>query len=329
MVVKPSSGKGKNKFPRRFDTAMGKIPSKTVFFPIRRFTGTCNFKFMHHITPPRYIAVFLVATIIVITAVLGVLMTLLLMNQKRHLAYQASLLALKSEHAQNLLRSQIEVQELTFKNIAQEIHDNINLSLTLAKLTLHQMTELAPVQGLAESAQQLITGAINDLSSISRGLNADIIHQQGLFNALQAEIERIQRVSQLRIDFAIHGETDFLSAQQELLVFRSVQECFNNILKHAQAKKVHLNLVYEPDRIRVEVADDGVGFIAEQVAAKRGRSTGLHTLSSRVELLHGTFDVQSEPGLGTRFILELPIGESHEKEQNDPDRAGRRSHPAP
>ncbi|RYY38861.1 MAG: hypothetical protein EOO08_12870 [Chitinophagaceae bacterium] len=308
---------------------MGKIPSKTVFFPIRSPTGDCNFKLMHTITPPRYIAVFLVATIIVITAVLGVLMTLLLMNQKRHLAFQASLLALKSEHAQNLLRSQIEIQELTFKNIAQEIHDNINLSLTLAKLTLHQMTELAPVHNLAEYAQQLITGAINDLSSISRGLNADIIHQQGLFNALKTEIERIHRVSQLRIAFSIQGDTDFLTAQQELLVFRSVQECFNNILKHAQAKQASLCLEYSEKAVRIEVADNGVGFTPDEVAAKRGKSTGLHTLRSRVELLCGSFSVWSVPGEGTRLLFELPIGDTHEKEQNNPDRAGRRSRPAP
>ncbi|GAB4091197.1 sensor histidine kinase [Flaviaesturariibacter terrae] len=284
---------------------------------------------MHNLTPPRYIAVFLVATIIVITAVLGVLMTLLLMNQKRHLAFQASLLALKSEHAQNLLRSQIEIQELTFKNIAQEIHDNINLSLTLAKLTLHQMNELLPVKDMAESAQQLISGAINDLSSISRGLNADIIHQQGLFNALKAEIDRIRRVSQLQIEFEITGETAFITAQQELLVFRSVQECFNNILKHAQASSASLRLLYAPERIRVEVRDDGVGFTTEEVVAKRGKSTGIHTLRSRVELLYGSFSVHSVPGEGTQFIFELPIGDPHEKEQNDPDRTGRRPHPAP
>ncbi|RYY39228.1 MAG: sensor histidine kinase [Chitinophagaceae bacterium] len=319
---------GKHKLRPGFDTAMGKIPSKTVFFPIRRITGPCNFKFMHTIASPRYIAVFLIATIIVITGMLGVLMTLLFMNQKRHLTYQASILALKSEHAQDLLRSQIEIQELTFKIIAQEIHDNINLSLTLAKLTLHQITELAAVKGLAENAQQLITGAINDLSAISRGLNADIIHQQGLFNALKAEIDRIERVSQLRIDFRIEGETEFLSAPEELLLFRSVQECLNNVLKHAQARQASLLLCYGNGRVRMEIRDDGKGFTQQEVAEKRGRSTGLHTLRSRVELLAGTFDVQSKPGEGTHLILELPISDPHEKEQNDPDRLGGRSHPA-
>ena len=308
---------------------MGKIPSKTVFFLIRKLSGSPNFKLMHMLTPPRYIAVFLVATIIVITAMLGVLMTLLMMNQKRHASFQSSLLALKSEHAHNLLRSQIEIQELTFKNIAQEIHDNINLSLTLAKLTLHQITELAPVQNLAESAQQLITGAINDLSSISRGLNADIIHQQGLFNALNTEIDRIHRVSQLRIDFSITGNTEFLNAQQDLLLFRSVQESFNNILKHARATEATLRLEYLDKAVRVEVADNGVGFTSDELAGKRGKSTGLHTLRSRVQLLNGKFSVQSVPGEGTRLLFELPIGDKHEKEQNDPDRAGRRSHPAP
>jgi two-component system NarL family sensor kinase len=283
---------------------------------------------MNQLTPPRYIAVFLVATILVMTAVLGVLMTLLLMNQKRHQAFQASILALKHEHANNLLRSQVEIQELTFKNIAQEIHDNINLSLTLAKLTLHQIAENSLVATLAENARQMISGAINDLSAISRGLNADIIQQQGLFNAIAAEIERIRRSSPVQIGFTINGETDFLSAQQELLLFRSVQECFNNILKHSKAKNVTLCFDYEAEIVRVVIIDDGIGFDTAELPSKRGKSTGLHTLRSRVELFNGTFTVISAPGTGTKLIFELPITDPNEKEQNIQDCPGGRPHPA-
>ncbi|TCJ17873.1 hypothetical protein EPD60_06720 [Flaviaesturariibacter flavus] len=283
---------------------------------------------MNHLTSPRYIAVFLVATILVMTAVLGILMALLLMNQKRHQAFLSRLIALKHEHANNLLRSQVEIQELTFKNIAQEIHDNINLSLTLAKLTLHQIAEHPPVAALAANAQQMISGAINDLSAISRGLNADIIHQQGLFNAIRAEIERIRRSSPVQIDFQIKGETDFLSAQQELLLFRSVQECFNNILKHSKAKNVTLCLDYDENNLRMEVRDDGTGFDPEELPAKKGRSTGLHTLRSRFELFSGSFLVESAPGAGTRLLFTLPINDPNEKEQNLHDRPSRRSHPA-
>jgi two-component system, NarL family, sensor kinase len=282
---------------------------------------------MNQLTPPRYIAVFLIATILVMTAVLGILMALLLMNQKRHQAFQASLVALKHEHDNKLLRTQIEIQELTFKNIAQEIHDNINLSLTLAKLTLHQIAENGAVAALAGNAQQMISGAINDLSAISRGLNADIIQQQGLFNAIRAEIERIGRSSRVKIEFVINGETEFLSAQLELLLFRSVQECFNNILKHSRAKHVFLCLDYNTEHIRVEVRDDGIGFDPAELPAKKGKSTGLHTLRSRVKLFSGTFTVHSAPGKGAHLIFELPISDPNEKE-NIHNRAGRRPHSA-
>jgi two-component system, NarL family, sensor kinase len=182
------------------------------------------------------------------------------------------------------------------------------------------------VAALAGNAQQMITGAINDLSAISRGLNADIIQQQGLFNAIRAEIERIRRGSRVQIDFEIRGETDFLSAQLELLVFRSVQECFNNILKHSRAKHVFLCLDYNNEHIRVEVCDDGIGFDPAELPAKRGKSTGLHTLRNRVKLFAGTLTVHSTPGEGTRLIFELPISDPNEKE-NIHDRAGRRPHP--
>jgi two-component system NarL family sensor kinase len=283
---------------------------------------------MDHLTPPRYIAVFLVATILVMMATLGLLMTVLLSSQKRHQAFQASLLALKHEHANNLLRTQIEIQELTFKNIAQEIHDNINLSLTLAKLTLHQIAEHTAVAALAGNAQEMISGAIGDLSAISRGLNADIIQQQGLFNAIQAEIERIRRSSRIEIDFVIKGETDFLSARQELLLFRSVQESFNNILKYSRAKNVYMCFDYDDTYVSVEVQDDGVGFDPADLPAKKGKSTGLHTLRSRFQLFSGSFAVHSAPGEGTQLIFKLPISDPNEKEQNLQDRTGRRPHSA-
>ncbi|GAA4319861.1 sensor histidine kinase [Flaviaesturariibacter amylovorans] len=276
-------------------------------------------------TTPHYIALFLIATILVMSTLLGILMGLVLINQKRHEVYQSSLGALQAQYTHSLLLTQVESQEQTFKNIAQEIHDNINLSLTLSKLTLHQLAEPNPPEDLVERSLGYISDAIRDLSAISRGLNAEIIHQQGLFNALNEEILRVERSSRLRTEFVVEGEPAFLSAQGELLVFRTIQESFNNILKHARASSARLQIVFCSQWIKVEMRDDGIGFDPETLSEKAGKSTGLLTIKSRVELFGGSFLVESAPGSGTRFYFELPIND-HDTETNLPDRPGGRPH---
>ncbi|RYZ21035.1 MAG: hypothetical protein EOO16_14610 [Chitinophagaceae bacterium] len=276
-------------------------------------------------TTPHYIALFLVATILVMSTLLGILMGLVLINQKRHELYQSSLAALQVQYAHNLLLSQVESQEQTFKNIAQEIHDNINLSLTLSKLTLHQIAEPDPPPDLVARSIGYISDAIRDLSAISRGLNADIIHQQGLFNALSEEIQRVERSSRLHTELVVEGEPAFLPAQEEVLIFRIIQESYNNILKHARASGARLQLAFCPRWVKVEMRDDGIGFNPETLVEKPGKSTGLSTIKSRVELFGGSFLVESAPGAGTRLYFELPII-NHDTDQNLPNRPGGRPH---
>jgi len=280
-----------------------------------------------HTLPPRYIAFFLLATILVITTVLGALLTLLQMNHKRRQNYLTHMAALLSAHTQDLLRTRLEMQEQTFRDVAREIHDNINLSLTLAKLSLHRAGAAAESVEL-EEVQQLISDAIRDLSTLSRGLNPDFIQQLGLVNAIKAEIERIHRSATLRIEFEVTGETLFIPPQTELILFRSVQECFNNILKHSAAGQAALHLEYRENYVQVRITDDGVGFEPADLEVKRGQSTGLCNLRTRMELFSGSLRVRSLPGKGTQLQFELPIKESHEHLSDNQDRTGRRPHPA-
>jgi two-component system, NarL family, sensor kinase len=219
---------------------------------------------------------------------------------------------MKLNHEKHLLRTQVEIQEQTFKNIAQEIHDNINLSLTLAKLNLYTLGQNGDKTGDALTRSiSLIGNAISDLTSISRGLNSEVISQQGLLRALEQEVKRIGRSTELTIHLVVSGEPVYLDSSRELFIFRIVQEAFNNIIKHAEANIVELRLHYNCERLDLTITDNGKGFKHEQVTLKPG-AAGLTNIKTRTKWFNGDFIVHSAEKAGTQLFITIPYDRNAE-----------------
>src|SRR5436190_856985 len=163
----------------------------------------------------------------------GLIITLILMYQKKQLAYQQKLETLKLDHEKNLMAAQLEIQEDTFQHISKEIHDNISLSLTLAKLNLNTLswTEKEKAVSQLNTSIELISQSITNLSDISKSLNSDIIASQGLITAVKNELQRIREIGLFNIDLNIPGNPVYMDIQRELIIFRIIQEAFNNIIK--------------------------------------------------------------------------------------------------
>ena len=138
------------------------------------------------------IVVFLIATTILILLLAGLIITLIYFYQKKQLAYQQNMETLKLNHEKTLMETRLEIQENTFQQISREIHDNINLSLTLAKLHLNTLNwdEREKTASQINSSIELISQSITNLSDISKSLNADIINSQGLITAVNREIQK-------------------------------------------------------------------------------------------------------------------------------------------
>jgi two-component system, NarL family, sensor kinase len=123
------------------------------------------------------IRLFLIVTTLLILFLVALISTILFLYQKKRVAFIKNFEQAKLDYERNLLKTQLEIQEHTFQNISREIHDNISLSLTLAKLTLNTLNtndRLTIEDGLQNSVN-LISNAIKDLSNISKSLNSDVI----------------------------------------------------------------------------------------------------------------------------------------------------------
>lgn len=227
-------------------------------------------------------------------------------QRKRHIHLQEKKI-LESQFSQTLLQSQLEIQEQTFKNISQEIHDNIGQALTLAKLNLNTMPAASEEQQeKIKTTKELVSKAIVDLRDLSRSLNTDYIVDAGLQNAIQYELGLISKSSSIATHLQSAGEPYRMDKQKELILFRIVQEVLNNIIKHAAATTIHTEIAYLPGKLELTITDNGKGFALPDQQQENDQGLGLRNMHNRAKLIGASLSLSSTPGNGTTVKIELP-----------------------
>ena len=177
----------------------------------------------------------LLFTIFLIMLMAGFIFFILFLHNKKQLNLKEELKRIESNFEKNILNTRLEIQEQTFQHISKEIHDNISLALTLAKLNLNTMDWNDKEKGAikVEGSIDLITQSLVQLNDLSKSLDADIISQHGILAAIEQEMQRIKSTGSFNINYTVTGNPVYMNAQQELIIFRIIQEAFNNIIKHA------------------------------------------------------------------------------------------------
>lgn len=257
----------------------------------------------------QYLGLFIILTTTIISLLALLIISLVYLHHSRKNTYHTNIEKLKYEFEKNLLDTRVEIQEQTFLSISREIHDNISLSLTLAKLNLNTL-DWNNVDKTFESVKDsidIIGSAITDLSDMSKSMNPELIANLGLLNALENEIMKIQKLARIHINFELSGDLVFIESEKELVVFRIIQEAFNNIIKHSHAKKVTLRLHYDINHIEIWVKDDGIGFNQNQERSTKDNKAGLLNMQTRAELFKGNIWIESTPHLGTQLLIKIPI----------------------
>lgn len=238
--------------------------------------------------------------IVVALAVFVVLLSVLFTSRKNKLLKEKQLM--KTQFEQELLQTQLEIQEQTLRTISEEIHDNVGQVLSLAKLNLNTF-ENNPQKKLGDT-KELISKAINDLRDLSRSMHGDRIAELGLLQSLTVELQILQNSGEFETHFNITGDSYKLPPQKEMVIFRIVQEALNNAIKHAKAKNIRLHINYQPNLFTLTVQDDGAGF--DIVAMQNKNGIGLKSMQNRANLIGATCTLQSSINNGTIITIELP-----------------------
>jgi len=145
------------------------------------------------------------------------------------------------------------------------------------------------------------------LRYLSRRLDSDIIRQEGLYKAVSEYIDQLRKSVTKEIIFKTQGMPDHLTLEKELILFRILQEAINNILKHADASRITVNLNFSNEQLQLEITDNGKGFILAEVSGQSDTGAGLKNIQKRIRMINGFFSMETEPGKGTRINIRLPI----------------------
>ena len=218
-------------------------------------------------------------------------------------AFNRMLARVEQERA-DTARAVLRGQEEERARIARDLHDEANQSLTGLLLRLEAASQSAPPEMAdeLEETKALAAQAMQELLRLARELRPTALDDHGLTAALRGQVERFRSPSgaRVRLDVAPDVALDELGPDEQLVVYRIVQESLSNVARHAAANNVMIEVADRGGRPVVRVSDDGQGFTA---AAPGG--LGLDGMRERARLVGGRLDVRSLPGSGTTVELKL------------------------
>ena len=221
----------------------------------------------------------------------------------------------QKKNESNLLRSQIDIQEETFQKISCEIHDNISLTLSLAKIYLHDIdfNDQNDAHDKLNLSSCLIKKAMDDLNNLSGSLNSESIQKFGLLKSVEQLVNDVSKAELFRIKLNVRGIPNPPSLNDELVVFRMIQEALNNIIRHSQATEVIIWMDFEKTNLKIRIYDNGIGFNPD---AKQVAGSGLSNLRKRANLINAALLIESTAQLGTTIKIIAPITNKLQEQWN-------------
>jgi two-component system, NarL family, sensor histidine kinase UhpB len=218
----------------------------------------------------------------------------------------------QTERLHYLSQQLLSAQETERRCMARELHDEIGQGLTAALITVQMMqhhASAAALSGELAEAAALLDTTLQQVRTMSLELRPAMLDDLGLVPALKWHLDRAGQRSGLRIRLTAATLHERLPAALETVCYRVVQEAVTNVVRHARAQEVRVQVERTPEAVQLTIADDGRGFdtAAAQARAEAGGSLGLLSMQERVTLLGGTLHLDSAPGRGCRVFARLPL----------------------
>ena len=248
---------------------------------------------------------FVIAIIVVLLAGFFIMVLVTYSNNRKKKFIQEKE-TLEATFNEQLLKSQLEIQEQTFNDISQEIHDNVGQILSLAKVQINIMTEGNEMNPeMLNDVKNNIGKAMSDLRDIAKSLNNERIKSLTIHSAVFNEAERISKSGIIAVKVNVDGEQKEMNQQKKLVLYRIVQESMQNIIKHAHATEVVISFHYTPGMLCTVIEDNGRGFEVED-ALQNSSGLGLANIRSRALIAGGRSVIESTPNTGTTITINIP-----------------------
>ena len=238
------------------------------------------------------------------------LVAFVLTYQKKMVRQQLAMHDLQVKYQRDLLGASLRAEERERARIGGELHDGVGSALSAAKLLLGQLVGIAAPGGKEQrvltTVEDVLTTSLQDIRTISRNLHPAVLMRVGLAEALL----NLGQLYETAVPGGVVVEAELATAlpyDQELAIYRIVQELITNALRHAQPQHVRVRLSQTGPLLRLQVSDDGRGFAYVARAPAIGSGLGLKNLEARILLLNATLHIDTAPGQGTRVTVEMPL----------------------
>jgi len=217
------------------------------------------------------------------------------------------------EQLRHLSHEILQAQEEERKRISRELHDVIAQTLTSINLRLAALKNEAALntKGIERSiarTQELVQHSVNIVHRFARELRPTVLDDLGLIPALHTFLKTFKAETGIQVTLSAFAAVEQVHGDKRTVLYRVAQEALNNVARHAQASRVEVSVQKRAGVICMQIKDDGKGFPAERVLhAKKQKRLGLLGMRERMEMVNGSFTIESAPGKGTTILAQIPL----------------------
>ncbi|MFH1941478.1 MAG: PAS domain S-box protein [bacterium] len=217
----------------------------------------------------------------------------------------------------NLTNQLIRTQEAERKKLSRELHDEMGQALTAVKINLSMFQKQLGTdvpEDIGERLKEtdtLVDTLLDQTHELALDLHPSILDDLGLVPTLRWYSERFAHRSDIKVKFETDDIEGRLDPEIETVLYRTAQETLTNIAKHAEARHVKIRLRKRKSSVELTVKDDGKGFDLEKVTLheEKKHRVGLLGMRERVASVGGIFRIETNPGRGTKLLIQIPLGE--------------------
>lgn len=226
----------------------------------------------------------------------------LLWQNRLKLKQEATINSAKAELRAQQLEAVIASQEEERKRFAADLHDGLGQMISALRLGLSK-------ESVDDTSVKYALGLLNDMNleirNIAFNLMPQVLMKEGLHEALKEFANRISKSGGVSIAVQTFDLPTNMNTVERIALYRICQEWVNNVLKYSHCKNINLQAVQHPEELVITIEDDGIGF--EKNLLTEGKGNGWKNINSRLSLIHGTIEIDSQPGRkGTIAIITIP-----------------------
>lgn len=250
--------------------------------------------------------------IVLVAGILVILLGVLLgfsYFRRRKLKQQAKFNLQLMRQKQQAAKSVIEASEKERQRIAQDLHDGVGQMMSATKMNLSAFENQIKFskkedKNSLEEIIKLLDESCKEVRYVSHSMMANVLLKNSLNDALKSLIDPLNNKG-IQIHLFTEGIDEKMDSNVEIVLYRVIQECINNVIKHAQASNLDISIIKDEKEISATIEDNGIGFKLDSSGISEG--LGMQSIKARTNYLGGTVDFESTPGRGTLVAIHIPL----------------------